>query len=201
MDALAKIEAEKTTSFTYETDGIFALTDNQHMRRLYFAYDNCPIATNYKGYMGKVNGAWVITTYISHDTRNEDGSPKPYSVGCYVIPEEYWDKSVAFETSNQWPGISLLENMLYGIIQNFYFETQKNITENSRLIRSLREYIILQDGAPITLSELAAHFGYTPNYLSTLILHETGCRAKFFIDRERVAAAQRFLRYSNLKIN
>ena len=118
-----------------------------------------------------------------------------------IFPEKYWDKSVAFETSNLWPGISLLENMLYGIIQNFYFEAQENITENSRLIRSLREYIILQDGAPITLSELASHFGYTPNYLSTLILQETGCRAKYFIDRERVAAAQRFLRYSNLKIN
>lgn len=91
IDAISKIEQDKTTSFTYQTDGIFALTENQHMRSLYFAYENCPVATNYKGYMGKVNGEWVITTYISQDQRNEDGSPKLYSVSCYVIPEEYWD--------------------------------------------------------------------------------------------------------------
>lgn len=91
LNAIAKIEAERTSSFTYETDGIFQLTENQHMRSLYFAYENCPVTTNFKGYMGKVNGVWVITTYISQDTRNEDGSPKPYSVSCYVIPEEYWD--------------------------------------------------------------------------------------------------------------
>ncbi len=91
LDAVSKIESEKTTSFTYETDGIFQLTDHQHMRQLYFSYEDCPVATNFKGYMGKVHGEWVITTFISQDTRNEDGSPKPYSVNCYVIPSEYWD--------------------------------------------------------------------------------------------------------------
>lgn len=91
LDSVSKIEAEKTTSFSYQTDGIFQLTENQYMRELYFAYENCPIATNYKGYMGKVNGEWVITTYISQETRNEDGSPKPYSVSCYKIPNQYWD--------------------------------------------------------------------------------------------------------------
>lgn len=91
LDAMAKIEAEKTTTFTYETKGIFQLTDTQHMRSLYFAYENCPVTTNFKGYMGKVNGEWVITTDISSDTKNNDGSPKPYSVSCYKIPSEYWD--------------------------------------------------------------------------------------------------------------
>lgn len=91
LDAMQKIETEKTTSFTYQTDSIFYLTETQHMRYLYFAYKNCPVATNYKGYMGKVNGEWVITTYISQDQNNEDGSPKPYSVSCYKIPKQYWD--------------------------------------------------------------------------------------------------------------
>ena len=91
LDAMTKIEAEKNTTFTYETDGIYQLTDTQHMRELYFAYENCPVTTNFQGYMGKVNGKWVITTHISQDTRNENGSPKMYPVSCYVIPEEYWD--------------------------------------------------------------------------------------------------------------
>ncbi len=91
LDAMTKIEAKKTTTFTYETEDIYQLKDNQHMRRLYFAYENCPVTTNFKGYMGKVNGKWVITTYISNDTRNEDGSWKMYPVSCYEIEEEYWD--------------------------------------------------------------------------------------------------------------
>lgn len=91
LEAITKIEAEKTTSFTYETNGIYVLRENQHMRSLYFAYDNCPVTTNFIGYMGKVNGEWVITTYISEDTRNKDGSPKWYPVSCYRIPDTYWD--------------------------------------------------------------------------------------------------------------
>ena len=91
LTAVSNIDAQKATSFTYQTYGIYELNDNQHMRELYFAYENCPVTTIFKGYMGKVDGKWVITTSISADTRNEDGSPKLYSVNCYEIPNEYWD--------------------------------------------------------------------------------------------------------------
>ena len=91
LHALENIEAKKTTDFTYETESIYRLTDTQHMRCLYVAYENCPVATSFKGYMGKVNGEWVITTYISSDIGNDDGSPKLYSVNCYRIPPEYRD--------------------------------------------------------------------------------------------------------------
>ena len=89
LKAITEIDATKTTTFDYETEGIFMLTDNQHMRRLYFAYEDCPIATEYIGYMGKVNGKLVITTYISPDQNNDDGSPKSYSVSCYSIPDKF----------------------------------------------------------------------------------------------------------------
>lgn len=91
LEAVAQIEAAKTTSFTYQTDGIVQLTENQQMRQLYVAYENCPVATNYKGYMGKVDGQWVITTYISEDAHGDNGAPKPYSVCCYQILSQYWD--------------------------------------------------------------------------------------------------------------
>lgn len=89
LNAVSDIIAQKTTSFEHQTDGIFALTDNQRMKPLYLAYEGCPIATQFGGYMGKINGSWVITTYISPDTHNEDGSWKEHSVGCYAIPEEH----------------------------------------------------------------------------------------------------------------
>ena len=89
LEAINEIDTAKTTTFEYETEGIFMLTDYQNMRELYFAYEDCPVATVHKGYMGKVNGKWVITTHISSDRTNADGSPKPYTVSCYEIPQEY----------------------------------------------------------------------------------------------------------------
>ncbi|MBE6960168.1 MAG: hypothetical protein E7448_05555 [Ruminococcaceae bacterium] len=91
LDALSKIDAEKTTSFTYETDSIYASRDDQRMKVLYFAYENCPVTTVYKGLMGKVNGEWVITTEIFYDQPDEYVMPESYQVGCYRIPREYWD--------------------------------------------------------------------------------------------------------------
>lgn len=73
IKALSEIDAAKTTSFAYNTETIFELKDNQRMKKLYFAYEGCPVATVYKGYLGKINGKWAITT---------DG-------GCYSIPDKY----------------------------------------------------------------------------------------------------------------
>ena len=89
LQALTQIDITKITSFDYETEAIFILNDSQRMKQLYFAYENCPVATVNKGWLGKINGEWVITTYISSDQNNEDGSPKPYKVGCYSIPDDY----------------------------------------------------------------------------------------------------------------
>lgn len=90
IEALTEIDITKTTSFDYETEAVFILNDSQSMKQLYFAYENCPVATVKKGWLGKINGKWVITTYISTDQNNEDGSPKPYMVGCHSIPDKYW---------------------------------------------------------------------------------------------------------------
>ena len=45
LTAVSNIDAQKATSFTYQTYGIYELNDNQHMRELYFAYENCPVTT------------------------------------------------------------------------------------------------------------------------------------------------------------
>lgn len=88
-DIISEILEEAVTDFEYETDGIYQLNDKQKMRSLYVGYDDCPIATSYIGYLGMVDGTWYITTEISSDQYNVNGSPKPYMVSCYTIPEEY----------------------------------------------------------------------------------------------------------------
>lgn len=89
IQALTQIDRVKTTSFDYETEAVFVLNDSQRMKQVYFAYENCPVATVNKGWLGKINGKWVITTYISSNQNNEDGSSTPYTVGCYSIPDDY----------------------------------------------------------------------------------------------------------------
>ena len=79
-EAVAAIVSARRDDFSYETTAISALREDQHMRRLYLAYEGCPIGTEFAGWMGTVNGVWCITTRTSSDSD---------TVWCYEIPEEY----------------------------------------------------------------------------------------------------------------
>jgi len=78
--AVAAIVEGKQSDFSYETSAISHLREDQHMRRLYLAYENCPIGTEFVGWMGTVNGVWCITTQVSSTSD---------TVWCYEIPQEY----------------------------------------------------------------------------------------------------------------
>lgn len=88
--AVMEIIAAAEGRFTYETDGIYQLTGAQRLYPLYLAYENCPLATEYIGYMGTLNGQWIITTHISYGYTPE-GGPAPDVVQYDVIPESYID--------------------------------------------------------------------------------------------------------------
>lgn len=79
---VTEILAEAEADFEYVTDGIFQLKDNQHMRLLCAGYDGCPIATEYLGYMGTVDGTWYLTV---------GQSVSEGTIPCYAIPEKYTD--------------------------------------------------------------------------------------------------------------
>lgn len=79
-DAVTAILENKQPDFSYETQAVSHLRDDQHMRRLYLSYEGCPIGTEFAGWMGTVNGAWCITTQVSSDSD---------TVWCYEIPQEY----------------------------------------------------------------------------------------------------------------
>ena len=79
-EAVAAIVEGKQSDFSYETSAISHLREDQHMRRLYLAYEDCPIGTEFAGWMGTVNGVWCITTRVIDDSD---------TVWCYEIPEEY----------------------------------------------------------------------------------------------------------------
>ncbi len=89
LQAISEIRMSDGPIFAYETEGIFQLTETQCMKEVYAAYENCPVATNFMGYMGMVNGKWVVTVYISTDDTDKNGAPKPYTVICKEIPKQY----------------------------------------------------------------------------------------------------------------
>jgi len=66
-------------TFEYENQSIFELTETQQMKEVYLAYDGCPVATNYKGWMGKINGQFI--------TAMEQNGSSEYI--CQAIPQQY----------------------------------------------------------------------------------------------------------------
>ncbi len=79
--AVDDILAAKEPSFVHETDGIYRLSDGQHMRKLDVGYEDCPIAAQPKGYMGQIDGQWVITVLDIVGSNN--------LLEMYLIPSEY----------------------------------------------------------------------------------------------------------------
>ena len=80
---MTEVISRAKPDFEYVTEGIFQLKDNQKMRLLHVGYDGCPLATEYVGYMGIVEGKWYLTVNLPD---GESGS-----VSCYTIPEKYTD--------------------------------------------------------------------------------------------------------------
>lgn len=82
--AVSEMLSAEWETFEYKTEALFMLTDTQHVRTIYLAYNDCPIGTEYAGYMGKINGKWVIIpTVPDHEYREE------HTVICKEIPDEY----------------------------------------------------------------------------------------------------------------
>lgn len=88
--AISKIFTKAEGRFTYKTDGIFQLVDGQQLYPLYLAYENCPLATEFMGYMGTLNDQWIITTHISYGYTPEGGLA-PDVIQYDVVPDEYVD--------------------------------------------------------------------------------------------------------------
>ena len=82
MRTVTDILAERKIQGTYTSESGYIFIENavQDLEKLYVAYENCPVATVNKGFMGKLNGKWIITVEVSPD-RSE--------CKYYNIPDRY----------------------------------------------------------------------------------------------------------------
>ena len=69
LQAIGTLLAERHVQGTYKTkeDGLFVENNVQNLEVLYVAYENCPVASLNKGYIGKLNGEWIITVTIESE--------------------------------------------------------------------------------------------------------------------------------------
>ena len=82
INAISEICQNNENSFEYHGEGLFILSETQRMKRVYLQYENCPVATDYVGFIGKLNDNWVM----ANEGRNTDGV---YTVFCRIIPSSY----------------------------------------------------------------------------------------------------------------
>lgn len=82
LQAVGAILAKSHVQGSYKSSygGLFVENKVQNLETIYVAYENCPVATVNKGFMGKLNGKWIITVEVSPD-RSE--------CKYYNIPDQY----------------------------------------------------------------------------------------------------------------
>lgn len=82
LQSVGEIIADRCVQGSYKSPygGLFIENEAQNLETLYVAYDNCPVATVNIGFMGKLNGKWIITVEVSPD--------RP-ECKYYNIPDQY----------------------------------------------------------------------------------------------------------------
>lgn len=70
----------------------------------------------------------------------------------------------------------------------------------NRIVTNVKKYIRENLNKKLTLNEVSAHFGFSPNYLSQLFTHYAGRSFVEFITNEKVAAAKKMMDCGNRKI-
>ncbi|MBE6560379.1 MAG: hypothetical protein E7662_04580 [Ruminococcaceae bacterium] len=68
-------------TFTIRTDAIYRYTKSVSV-----GYEDCPIATDFVGYLGQINGEWVFI--FPTEIRYDNGYVERDFV-CHIIPEKY----------------------------------------------------------------------------------------------------------------
>lgn len=81
FSVVAKLMQHSKPDFMYDNsaDDIYQYKGDDVMRQLVVAYEDCPVPTNYLGYIGTMGGKWCMTV----------GDYRKDKIDCYYIPDEY----------------------------------------------------------------------------------------------------------------
>ena len=114
------------------------------------------------------------------------------------LPPELRRKRQSYSVGTHSGVLQPLEGLLFGLLQYYCFEPEEG--KGNRLVFALRELVRRRGGAPVTVEEAAAHLGYSPGHLLTLVRNATGDTVKRLIDLERIELAKTYLEYSSMNV-
>ena len=117
-------------------------------------------------------------------------------------PEELLNSNMPFPINSSFVDIHILEEFLYGIVCHYIFGDNNHVSdkEEDSLIKQISEFIYLHNGKPVSVEDLASHFGYSAGHLRTIVFKHLKMSTKTFIDLERIKIIKNLLMYSDIRI-
>ncbi len=89
--SISDILGDAEDDFSFELDEMRNIYSRTALKPLYIGYENCPLSTEFVGYMRIIDDKWFITTEITEITEDNSDSVLKYRVFCHEIPEKYYD--------------------------------------------------------------------------------------------------------------
>ncbi len=78
--------------------------------------------------------------------------------------------------------------------------TEKSVGQQLLSVKKITAYIDSNLSQPLSIDEIAAEFGLSANYFSTLFKRQCGCTVLEYLTEKRLTRAAQLLDSSNLKI-
>ncbi len=88
LDAISQIYFSNKETVEHTTNDIHLKTDNQDLRSIYVGFNECPIAV-FMGYIGKIDGEWLVIKDLSALKENDDGKEIPFQIECQKIDQKH----------------------------------------------------------------------------------------------------------------
>ena len=117
-------------------------------------------------------------------------------------PEKLVNMNMPFSINSSFVDIHILEELLYGVASHYIFGRSSHPAESGEddLIKQISEFVYLRNGKPVSVEEVAEHFGYSTGHLRTIVRKNTGLSTKTFIDMERIKIIKNLLIYSDIRV-
>jgi AraC-like DNA-binding protein/mannose-6-phosphate isomerase-like protein (cupin superfamily) len=95
--------------------------------------------------------------------------------------------------------VRTIEHLLAALL-DIQYGPQGQARPETELVRSVREYLDMQGGDPVTVADVAGEIGYSRSRLSELFHEQAGMTLKQYIDEHRADVAESLLRYSDYNV-
>lgn len=116
------------------------------------------------------------------------------------FPEELIVSNRSFIVSEAFEFVPLLETLLTGIVQRWFFGNGEEEHAND-LLQRISKYVYSKGGAAVSIRDLARDLHSSAGYLRVLVRKLCGMSPKEFVDRERVKIAEKLLLYSDMRVS